>query len=56
MWGTGTAATISPIEEVVWEGGSARAKGFELARKLRTEVQGIQTGRVADPGGWLTRV
>ena len=56
MWGTGTAATISPIEEIVWNTGSARAKGFELARRLRTEVQNIQTGRAPDPGGWLTRI
>lgn len=56
IWGTGTAATVSLVDEIVWDTGSCRAKSTELAKRLRAEVQNIQTGRSPDVDGWLTRI
>jgi branched-chain amino acid aminotransferase len=62
----GTAAVITPIAQLLGEGGldvrfgdgsdiSDVAPG-ELTMSLRAELTGIQTGRVADPHGWLREI
>lgn len=56
----GTAAVITPIAMLKTSDGrnidhSATAPG-EVTMALREELTGIQTGRVADTHGWVTRV
>jgi len=53
MWGSGTAAVISPIGELVWDGGSVKATSSSIAPRLKAALDGIQSGRAADPFGWL---
>lgn len=59
VYGTGTAAVISPVGElrykddvVVINGG----KTGELTQKLYDTLTGIQWGRIADTHGWITEV
>lgn len=55
-FGTGTAAVISPIGRLCWNGGSADVGGGEvgpLSRKLYDAITGIQTGRIDDEFGWM---
>ncbi len=54
-FGSGTAAAIAPIRRICLDGtdivfGSAPGP---VAERLRTELYGIQTGRIPDRHGWL---
>ena len=59
VWGTGTAAVISPVghlrkgDEVVQikDGGIG-----ELSQKLYDTVTGIQLGKIEDTRGWVVEV
>lgn len=59
VFACGTAAVITPIgrlldgEEVI---GAPDAKAGEVTMSLREELLGIQTGKVEDKHGWLTRL
>ena len=58
-WGTGTAAVISPIGEIIYQGKEHVIGGFrigELTQKLYDTVTGIQWGRLEDPYGWIVPV
>ncbi|WP_276355871.1 branched-chain amino acid aminotransferase [Cohnella caldifontis] len=59
IFGTGTAAVISPVGELHWQGekltvgdGTAGA----LSAKLYDTLTGIQTGRLPDPFEWMEEV
>lgn len=55
MWGTGTAAVISPVGELGYKGERHVINGGEtgaLTRKLYDTIVGIQYGAAADPHGW----
>ncbi|HYA03464.1 MAG TPA: branched-chain amino acid aminotransferase [Syntrophobacteria bacterium] len=59
MFASGTAAVISPVGEVCYQGKDykvADGKTGDLARKLYDEVTGIQYGRKEDPFGWRVRI
>ncbi len=59
MWGTGTAAVISPVGELGYAGHRMviRNGGIgDLTQKLYDAVTGIQYGTTADKHGWLTPV
>ncbi|MDN5794710.1 MAG: branched-chain amino acid aminotransferase [Intrasporangium sp.] len=60
IFACGTAAVITPVGELRWEGGSCnhRRDGHEdtIALKLRSRLLDIQYGRVEDTRGWLTRL
>jgi branched-chain amino acid aminotransferase len=56
IWGTGTAAVVSSIGEISWDGGSVKAESTTVATRLRNEITAIQTGRAEDTHGWLTLV
>jgi branched-chain amino acid aminotransferase len=59
MWGTGTAAVISPVGELGYQGRRMviRNGGIgELTQKLYDAVTGIQYGTTPDRHGWLTPV
>jgi branched-chain amino acid aminotransferase len=58
-FGTGTAAVISPVGELVYRGKSIRindAKIGPVAQKLYDTITGIQYGEIEDPFGWTETV
>jgi len=57
MWGTGTAAVVSPVGTLGYKGQDMLINGGEtgeLTRKLYDAIIGIQYGRSNDPHGWTT--
>jgi branched-chain amino acid aminotransferase len=57
VFGTGTAAVISPVGELGWKDqrfpvGDGQAG--EMSQKLFTAITDIQYGRAPDPDGWTT--
>lgn len=57
VFGTGTAAVISPVGELGSEKGALQIGGGEagsVATRLRQAISDIQYGRVADRYGWLS--
>lgn len=58
-WGTGTAAVVSPIGEINFNGIKHEIGGFkigEVTQKLYDCLTGIQWGKVKDSFGWTLRV
>lgn len=58
-FGTGTAAVISPMGELFWEGKKCEINNNqigELSMKLYNTITSIQTGRQEDPFGWIVKV
>ncbi len=55
LFGTGTAAVVSPIGELCWEGGSIRLPASDdgLGVRLRAELSAIQRGEAPDRHGWV---
>ncbi|ADH86843.1 branched-chain amino acid aminotransferase [Desulfurivibrio alkaliphilus] len=59
VFGTGTAAVISPVGSLHYRGQDCQinqGKIGELALKLFNELTAIQYGRKADPYGWVIRL
>ncbi|WP_078391020.1 branched-chain amino acid aminotransferase [Shouchella patagoniensis] len=55
VFGTGTAAVISPVGELLWKDHQMTVNDYktgEIAKKLYDELTGIQTGKREDPFGW----
>ena len=58
-FGTGTAAVISPVGELFYQGKPYIINDGEtgpLSRRLYDELQAIQAGRAEDPFKWVVRV
>jgi branched-chain amino acid aminotransferase len=58
-WGSGTAAVISPIGEIVRQGQREIVCGGKigaLTQRLYDYLTGIQWGEIADPFGWIYRL
>jgi len=58
-WGTGTAAVISPIGMIEYQGVDHTVSDFkigELTQKLYDTLTGIQWGKSEDPFGWSVEV
>ncbi|KAF0192658.1 MAG: branched-chain amino acid aminotransferase, partial [Bacteroidetes bacterium] len=58
-FGTGTAAVISPIGELNWDGNIISltdGKTGELSVRLYEMITGIQNGVINDEFNWLTEV
>ncbi len=58
-WGTGTAAVVSPIGEMAWEGKHITVSGGKigpLTQRLYDTLTGIQWGLLPDPYGWVVKV
>ncbi len=58
-WGTGTAAVISPIGQIIYEDKAHTINRFEiggLTQKLYDTITGIQWGKLDDPFGWVVPV
>ncbi|MBI0434183.1 branched-chain amino acid aminotransferase [Roseomonas sp. KE0001] len=59
MWGTGTAAVVSPVGQLQYKGETITIGGGEtgaLTRKLYEAIIAIQYGRAPDPHGWTSAV
>jgi len=59
IFGTGTAAVISPVGEISFKDQSCRISNGgvgELSQKLYDEIVGIQYGEKEDPFGWVYEV
>jgi len=59
VFGTGTAAVISPVGSLNWAGRTIAVKDGgigEYSKRLYDELTGIQYGRLADKFGWDTEV
>lgn len=59
MFATGTAAVISPVGEIFYNGSDLKVGNGEigeLSKELYDEITGIQYGRREDPFGWLVRI
>jgi branched-chain amino acid aminotransferase len=59
VFGTGTAAVISPVGELNWQGKKMVVNSHqigELSQKLYDTITGIQTGKLEDPLGWTVEV
>jgi branched-chain amino acid aminotransferase len=59
MWGTGTAAVVSPVGTLGYRGQDVLINGGqtgELTQKLYDSIVGIQYGRSNDPYGWTSVV
>ncbi|MBK1662571.1 branched-chain amino acid aminotransferase [Paracraurococcus ruber] len=59
MWGTGTAAVVSPVGTLGYKGEDILINGGEtgeLTQKLYDTITGIQYGRTNDPHGWTSLV
>ena len=58
-WCIGTAAVISPIGELSWNGERYQINGGkigETSQKLYDQLTGIQWGKLPDPFGWTCPV
>ncbi|MBQ9764640.1 MAG: branched-chain amino acid aminotransferase [Lachnospiraceae bacterium] len=59
VFGTGTAAVISPVGSLRWEDHIMQVKDGgigEFSQKFYDTVTGIQTGKIADELGWTVEV
>jgi branched-chain amino acid aminotransferase len=59
IFGTGTAAVISPVSGIRYKGKDytvADGSTGETASKLFDELTGMQTGRKPDPYGWVVNI
>ena len=59
VWGTGTAAVVSPVKELTWKDESVEISGGkigELTQKLYDTLTGIQWGKLPDTKGWIVAV
>jgi branched-chain amino acid aminotransferase len=59
VFACGTAAVITPIGQLLWEGGQIGAAGGEpgpVATQLRQALLDVQYGRAEDVHGWMRRL
>jgi branched-chain amino acid aminotransferase len=57
VFGTGTAAVISPVGELGWKEQRFKVgdgQPGEISKRLFTAITDIQYGRAPDPDGWMT--
>ncbi|MFC4023977.1 branched-chain amino acid aminotransferase [Oceanobacillus longus] len=58
-FGSGTAAVISPIGQLTWEGEDLivnEGKTGEISQKIFDTITGIQYGKMEDPFNWIVNV
>ena len=59
VFGTGTAAVISPVGELLWEGHHMEINGGKIgpvSQKVYDTITGIQNGVIEGPEGWVVQV
>ena len=58
-FGTGTAAVVSPVNLIAYQGDRVSVGDGSIGKitqQLYDMLTGIQTGKVADPFGWITHI
>jgi branched-chain amino acid aminotransferase len=59
VFACGTAAVITPVGQLVWDGGSVGdidAPAGEVTMRIRQTLVDLQYGRVPDTHGWMRRL
>jgi branched-chain amino acid aminotransferase len=56
VFACGTAAVVTPVGELVWEGGSAASPAGEVGATIRKHLVDVQFGRADDTFGWMHRI
>ena len=60
VFACGTAAVVTPVGRLLWDGGEAPSptgeEGGPLTMRIRRELVDIQLGRAEDGFGWMHRV
>ena len=59
VFGTGTAAVVSPVKELDWKGDKVDISGGKIGpvtQKLYDTMTGMQWGKIADTKGWIVPV
>ena len=59
VFGTGTAAVVSPVKELDWKGDAVYISGGKIGpvtQKLYDTMTGMQWGRLPDDKGWIVPV
>jgi branched-chain amino acid aminotransferase len=57
VFACGTAAVVTPVGELRWDGGSTPAPGStDLTMKIRQALVDVQYGRAEDTFGWMHKV
>ena len=58
-FGTGTAAVVSPVNQIGYKGNKVSIGNGDIGKITQTlydTLTGIQTGKVEDPFGWITHI
>ena len=59
VFGTGTAAVVSPVKELDWKGDKVFISGGKIGpitQKLYDTMTGMQWGKIPDTKGWIVPV
>jgi branched-chain amino acid aminotransferase len=56
VFACGTAAVVTPVGELVWEGGSVKTEAGPVTLGLRKTLVDIQFGRAEDTFGWMHKI
>ena len=57
IFACGTAAVVTPVGELLWDGGSVPSvPAGDVAERIREQLVGIQFGREQDAFGWMHQV
>jgi branched-chain amino acid aminotransferase len=56
VFACGTAAVVTPVGELVWNGGSAASPAGDVGATIRKNLVDLQFGRADDTFGWLHRI
>ncbi|MBT0769754.1 branched-chain amino acid aminotransferase [Kineosporia sp. J2-2] len=56
VFACGTAAVITPLGKLAWEGGELEIPSGEVAMKIRQSLLDVQYGRAEDTHGWMRKL
>ncbi|MFT4286802.1 branched-chain amino acid aminotransferase [Nocardioides sp.] len=56
VFACGTAAVVTPVGELLWDGGSLATPGGPVTAEIRETLVDIQFGRTDDPFGWTHQI
>lgn len=56
VFACGTAAVVTPVGELVWEGGSVATEAGPVTMELRKTLVDLQFGRTDDSFSWMHRI
>jgi len=56
IFACGTAAVITPVGELLWEGGSVTTEAGPVTTELRKSLVDLQFGRAEDANHWMHRI